>query len=104
MGRVAEELSDFVILTNDNPRTEDPEKIARDIENGMKKEEGRRAVMLDRRKAIELALEKAGEGDIVLLAGKGHEKFQIVGDKRTPFDDKKVAEELWKTGALDRSR
>ena len=94
MGRVAEELSDFVIVTSDNPRSEDPARIARDIEMGMKKKKGNHCIILDRKKAIENAFKRARTDDIVLIAGKGHEKFQIVGDGKTPFDDKAVCENI----------
>ena len=96
MGRVAQSLSDFVIITDDNPRGEDPRKIARDIEKGMDGKNRNYTVLLNRKKAIEKALKKAGIGDIVLIAGKGHETEQILGDKSIPFDDRKVVEELLK--------
>jgi len=91
MGRVAQKLSDFVIVTSDNPRSEDPGKIARDIERGMKKQ--KYVVVKDRKKAIETALKIACPGDIVLIAGKGHENVQIIGKREIPFNDKKVAEQ-----------
>ncbi|UCD55564.1 MAG: UDP-N-acetylmuramoyl-L-alanyl-D-glutamate--2,6-diaminopimelate ligase [Candidatus Omnitrophota bacterium] len=99
MGRVAQGLSDFVIITDDNPRGEDPRKIARDIEKGMDGKNKNYTILLNRKKAIEKALRKARVGDIVLIAGKGHEKVQIIGDREIPFDDKRVARE-----ALRKSR
>ena len=94
MGRAAQDLSDFVIITDDNPRSEDPRKIARDIERGMDRKNNNFTVLLNRKKAIEKALKKAGIGDIVLIAGKGHETEQIIGKRRLPFDDKRVVEEI----------
>lgn len=91
MGRVAEELSDLVVVTSDNPRTEDPDAIAREILQGMKKTP---IVELSRRKAIEKALSLAGPQDIVLIAGKGHEKVQIFSNFTQPFDDFIVAQEV----------
>ncbi|MBI4753777.1 UDP-N-acetylmuramoyl-L-alanyl-D-glutamate--2,6-diaminopimelate ligase, partial [Candidatus Desantisbacteria bacterium] len=88
MGRIAEELASLVILTSDNPRNEDPEKILCEIENGMKKEHLK---ISDRREAIEKAISLAGADDLVLLAGKGHEKYQIIGDKKIEFSDKEEA-------------
>lgn len=99
MGGVAQKFSDFAIIANDNPRSEKPERIASDIESGMKKTKANYAVILDRKKAIEKALKKARDGDIVLIAGKGHEKVQVIGEREIPFDDRKVAEhilESWK--------
>ena len=94
MGRVAEAFSKFVIITSDNPRNEDPKKIARDIEKGMNKANTNYSIVLNRKKAIEKALKKAKRGDIVLIAGKGHEKVQIARGRKIPFNDRKVAEEL----------
>jgi UDP-N-acetylmuramoyl-L-alanyl-D-glutamate--2,6-diaminopimelate ligase len=96
MGRVAQKFSDFVVITNDNSRGEDPREIARGIISGMNKRKRNYVAILDRRKAIERALKKAGRGDIVLIAGKGHETELIVGDKTTAFDDRKVAEQILK--------
>ena len=89
MGAVAARLADIAIVTDDNPRSEDPAAIRRDILDGAP---GAREVA-DRREAIQAAVAEAGEGDIVLLAGKGHEQGQIVGDKVLPFDDVTVARE-----------
>lgn len=92
MAAVAERLSDLVIVTNDNPRTEDPEKIAADILRGFKVP-GRVRTLLDRREAIHQAIKEATSEDIVLIAGKGHEKGQIFSDRVEPFDDVEVAKE-----------
>ena len=94
MGRVTQKLSDYVIITSDNPRSEDPMDIARDIEKGMNLEMKKHSIVPDRKKAIELALKKAAKNDIVLVAGKGHETEQIVGSRAIPFDDRKVVMEI----------
>jgi UDP-N-acetylmuramoyl-L-alanyl-D-glutamate--2,6-diaminopimelate ligase len=86
MGRVAAELADEVIVTSDNPRSEDPAAIAAEIVDGLDLE-----VELDRRTAIERAIERAEEGNVVLIAGKGHERGQEFADRIVPFDDREVA-------------
>jgi len=92
MGRVAGELSDLCIVTSDNPRTEDPEGIINDILRGTTP--GPRVlVQIDRRKAITQALSLAKAGDVVLVAGKGHEEYQILGTKRVHFSDREIIEE-----------
>jgi UDP-N-acetylmuramoyl-L-alanyl-D-glutamate--2,6-diaminopimelate ligase len=95
MGRVAAEYSDLVIVTSDNPRSEDPGAIAAEILAGVPA--GREVeLVLDRRAAIERALKQARGGDIVLIAGKGHEDYQILLDRKIRFDDREVAREiLW---------
>ena len=93
MGRVACKFSDRVIITSDNPRFESPKDIIDEIELGVKREYSNYCVVEDRRKAIEKAVQSAGKGDIVIIAGKGHEKYQIIKDKVTPFDDNVVARE-----------
>lgn len=98
MGRVVAQRSDVVFLTSDNPRTEDPDAILRDIEQGVlavtESERGAWSVMPDRRAAIQAALREARTGDMVLIAGKGHEDYQIIGGTRHHFDDRDVAREL----------
>jgi len=89
MGAAAGELSDIAILTSDNPRSEDPEKILGDIAAGMSR--GNHIKITDRDEAIGQAIELAGEGDIVLIAGKGHEAEQVFADRTVPFDDVRVA-------------
>jgi len=91
MGRAAGEGSDFVVLTSDNPRSEDPEAILQDVLPGLTETGTRFAVEADRARAIALAVEAARPGDIVLIAGKGHEKQQILRHGSIPFDDAKVA-------------
>jgi UDP-N-acetylmuramoyl-L-alanyl-D-glutamate--2,6-diaminopimelate ligase len=94
MAKVAEKYGDVVIVTSDNPRTEDPDRIIEEIMTGFTPEfRSRVHVEPDRTKAIELAVEVAKPGDIVLLAGKGHETYQIIGKEKHHFDDReKVAE------------
>jgi len=100
MGAVAARLSDFVVLTSDNPRSEDPERIIEEIKLGLspaaepggpKRTATPFVVHLDRRVAIEQAIKLAKPGDLVLIAGKGHEQYQILGDRTLPFDDVEVA-------------
>ena len=93
MGRIAAELSDVVIATSDNPRTEDPEKILQQIEVGVKEKIGDKFFesIVDRRQAIFRAVEIARAGDIILILGKGHENYQILKDKTIHFDDREVA-------------
>ncbi|MFC1708540.1 UDP-N-acetylmuramoyl-L-alanyl-D-glutamate--2,6-diaminopimelate ligase [Candidatus Omnitrophota bacterium] len=93
MGRVASALADFVIITSDNPRFEDPKKIITQIKKGIKNKDY--IVLIDRRRAIEKAIEMARSGDIILIAGKGHEDYQIIRDKRIPFNDRKVIEDIF---------
>ncbi len=90
MGGAVEEFADVRIVTNDNPRGEDPESIAEDILNGFA-DRRRATVILNRTQAIERALERAMPGDAVLIAGKGHERTQIIGDRRVEHDDGEVA-------------
>jgi UDP-N-acetylmuramoyl-L-alanyl-D-glutamate--2,6-diaminopimelate ligase len=91
MGEAAAELSDFVVLTSDNPRSEDPLAIINDALVGLGRHDTPYLAEPDREKAIRLALEKAEPGDIVVLAGKGHETYQILKDRTIPLDDREVA-------------
>ncbi len=92
MARVAERLADRIFVTSDNPRSEPPEAIIEEILRGL--ERPRDAVVEpDRRRAIERAIAEAREGDVLLIAGKGHETYQIVGDRAIHFDDREVARE-----------
>ena len=93
MGAAAAEGGDLVILTSDNPRTEDPEQIFRDTEEGLRSHETPYSVEPDRRAAIFQAIAAARSGDIVIIAGKGHETYQIIGTEREDFDDREVARE-----------
>jgi UDP-N-acetylmuramoyl-L-alanyl-D-glutamate--2,6-diaminopimelate ligase len=91
MGEAAGSLSDVVILTSDNPRTEDPEQILCDAEEGIQKTGKPYRKIADRTEAINEAIKQAGSGDLVLIAGKGHEDYQIIGRDTFHFDDKEVA-------------
>ena len=96
MGAVASRLSDVVVVTSDNPRSEPPEAILDEIQRGMPNgaRRGERYAIVDRREAIGRALEMAGPGDAVVIAGKGHETYQVLRDRTVPFDDRQVAREL----------
>jgi UDP-N-acetylmuramoyl-L-alanyl-D-glutamate--2,6-diaminopimelate ligase len=93
MGEAAGKGSDFVVLTSDNPRSEDPLAIMNDAVVGLQKSGAKYCMEPDRRKAIAFALQQATPGDIVLLAGKGHEKVQVTKAGTIPFDDVDVARE-----------
>jgi UDP-N-acetylmuramoyl-L-alanyl-D-glutamate--2,6-diaminopimelate ligase len=101
MGEAAGTGSDFVVLTSDNPRSEDPVAIINDALVGLQKSGAKYTLEPDRRKAIAMALQQAGPGDIVLLAGKGHEKVQVTREGSIPFDDVEVARESLKKAGYD---
>ena len=92
-------LSDLVILTSDNPRGEEPTEILKEIEGGIQavrpgwKRNQNYYSIPDRREAIEKAVELAGAGDMLVIAGKGHETYQLIGKEQIPFDDRQVARE-----------
>jgi UDP-N-acetylmuramoyl-L-alanyl-D-glutamate--2,6-diaminopimelate ligase len=95
MGAVAARLSDVAVVTSDNPRSEPPEAILEEIQRGMNG--GRRALrhaIVDRKDAITFALEMAEAGDAVVIAGKGHETYQVLRDRTVPFDDRQVARQV----------
>jgi UDP-N-acetylmuramoyl-L-alanyl-D-glutamate--2,6-diaminopimelate ligase len=96
MGQAAAENSDFVVLTSDNPRSEDPLAIMNDALVGIRRVDVPHVVEPDRRAAIARAIQEAHAGDIVILAGKGHEPYQILKDKTIAFDDRVVAREVLK--------
>ena len=89
MAQAAEKLADLLIVTNDNPRNEEPEKIIDDIKEGISNDL-KLIVEMDRKKAIQQAIDIAANDDLVLIAGKGHEKYQIIGNEKIAFDDKSV--------------
>jgi UDP-N-acetylmuramoyl-L-alanyl-D-glutamate--2,6-diaminopimelate ligase len=96
MGAVAGRLSDLIVVTSDNPRSEDPERIIEEVQRGItadtRRDSAQRVLaIVDRRAAIAKAVELARPGDLVLVAGKGHEKYQVIGDRTLPFDDVAVA-------------
>lgn len=94
MGEVACRFSDFVVITSDNPRSEEPLSIAREIEAGIDRAFRSYKVILNRFDAISEAIGMAGDGDVVLIAGKGHERYQILGDKVLPFSDMEAAKKI----------
>jgi UDP-N-acetylmuramoyl-L-alanyl-D-glutamate--2,6-diaminopimelate ligase len=91
MGKAVGERAQLAILTNDNPRGESPEAIAEQVEEGLRATGARYEVILDREAAIERAVSGAEPGDVILLAGKGHETYQLIGSQTLPFDDREVA-------------
>jgi UDP-N-acetylmuramoyl-L-alanyl-D-glutamate--2,6-diaminopimelate ligase len=98
MGAVANRFSDVIVITSDNPRSEDPKRIIEEIQRGItadtrRDSTQRQLAIVDRREAIAKAVEIARAGDLVLIAGKGHEKYQVIGDRTLPFDDVAVAQE-----------
>src|SRR5438270_4536877 len=90
MGRMATDLADFTILTSDNPRSEKPEAIIDDIERGARR--GKYARIVDRREAIARTIDEGGDDDVIVIAGKGHESYQVIGDQIIHFDDRQEAE------------
>ena len=101
MGKVAAEFSDFVIVTSDNPRTEDPDAIIAEIVEGLKDASTPYHVLTDRIDAIHYAIDNASPGDVILLAGKGHEDYQIVGHEKHHMDEREiVADYLKEKGSL----
>jgi len=95
MGEIAVRLADVAIVTSDNPRTEAPERILDEVESGMRAKPHRRET--DRRRAIAMALELAQAGDTILLAGKGHETYQVIGTEKQHFDEREIVRELGAT-------
>lgn len=94
MGEISGRLADFTVITSDNPRTEDPETIVAEVEEGIKGTKAEYIVQSDRYKAIQYAIENAKEKDIILIAGKGHETYQIFKEDTIHFDDREVAREI----------
>ena len=94
MGEISGKTADYTIITSDNPRNEEPEEIAKQIESGIQKTKGKYEVILDRKEAIEKAIKMANKRDIVVLAGKGHELEQEIKGKKNPFDERKIVKEI----------
>lgn len=94
MGIVAGKYADFTVITTDNPRHEQPEAIMEEIQEGMEQTRGDYVMIRDRRKAIHYLLDMAQPGDILILAGKGHEIYQEIGDEKLPFDERKIVEDI----------
>ncbi len=90
MGRIAADNADLVVVTSDNPRTEDPDEIIREIVAGMKDKRTPTKVICDRREAIAWAIDNAASGDVLLLAGKGHEDYQVVGHEKHHMDEREI--------------
>jgi UDP-N-acetylmuramoyl-L-alanyl-D-glutamate--2,6-diaminopimelate ligase len=97
MTKIACDMSDKVILTSDNPRSEDPEKIIEEMKTGIPPQHFRKTLAVtDRKEALRVACSLAVPGDIILVAGKGHEKYQEIKGVKQPFDDKQVLEDCFK--------
>lgn len=94
MGEIAGNTADYTIITSDNPRTEKPEDIISQIEEGMKKTKGEYEVIVDRTEAMKSAIKMARKDDFVIFAGKGHEKYQIIGKTKKPFDERIIIKEI----------
>ena len=96
MGRIAADNADLVVVTSDNPRTEDPDEIIREIVAGMKDKRTPTKVICDRREAIAWAIDNAAQGDVLLLAGKGHEDYQVVGHEKHHMDEREIVSDCLK--------
>lgn len=94
MGEISGRIADFTIITSDNPRTEDPDKIVGQIEEGIKKTKGKYTVIVDRTEAIRYAIQMADKKDIIVLAGKGHEPYQEINGVKYPFDERIIVNEI----------
>ena len=94
MGQISQKYSDLTIITSDNPRYENPEDIIKDILEGIDRSKDNYLIIEDRKEAIRESIYRARKGDIILIAGKGHENYQIVNDNIFEFDDKQVAKEI----------
>ena len=94
MGQIAGTFADYAIITSDNPRTEDPEKIVRQIEEGIKKTKGKYECIVDRKEAIKKAIKMAHKRDLILIAGKGHELTQEINGKKYPFDEREIVKNI----------
>ena len=97
MGKIAGSYSNYCIITSDNPRTESQQQIATDIEGGLYETGCNYEIIEDRRKAIAKALSLYRKGDLILIAGKGHETYQIIGGSKTYFSDQETVRELIET-------
>ena len=94
MGEISGKIADYTIITSDNPRTEEPQKIVEQIEDGIKKTKGKYEVIVDRTEAIEKAIKMANKKDIIILAGKGHEPYQEINGVKYPFDERIIVNEI----------
>ena len=94
MGEIAGRLADYTIITSDNPRTENPEEIVEQIENGTKKTKGKYECIVDRKEAITKAITMQNKNDMVIIAGKGHELYQEINKEKIPFDEREIVKEI----------
>ena len=94
MGEISGRIADFTIITSDNPRTEDPNKIIKSIETGMKKTQGKYVCIENRREAIKEAIKMANKTDVIVLAGKGHETYQEINGEKYPYDERKIIKKI----------
>ena len=94
MGEISGRIADFTIITSDNPRTEKPDEIIKEIEEGIKKTKGNYKVVEDRTEAIREAIKMANKLDIIVLAGKGHEPYQEINGEKYPFDERIIVQEI----------
>ena len=94
MGEISGRIADFTFITSDNPRTEDPEEIVKQIEEGIKKTKGNYKVVVDRTEAIKEAIKMANKLDIIVLAGKGHEPYQEINGEKLPYDERIIVKEI----------
>ena len=94
MGEISGRIANFTFITSDNPRTEDPEEIVKEIEEGMKKTKGNYKVIVDRTEAIKAAIKMANKLDIIVLAGKGHEPYQEINGEKLPYDERIIVKEI----------
>lgn len=94
MGEISGKIADFTIITSDNPRTEEPEKIVKQIEEGIKKTKGKYICIVDRIEAIKYAIKMANKNDIIVLAGKGHEPYQEINGVKHPFDERIIVNDI----------
>ena len=94
MGEISGKIADYTIITSDNPRTENPEEIVNQIEEGIKNTNGKYEKIVDRTEAIKKAIKIASKSDIVVLAGKGHEPYQEINGIKHPFDERIIVKEI----------
>ena len=94
MGEISGKIADFTVITSDNPRTENPEEIIKEIENGIKKTKGKYIAICDRKEAVTYALNMMEKKDIVVLAGKGHETYMEENGKKTYFNEREIVKEV----------
>ena len=98
MGEVSSKLADLTIVTSDNPRNEEPQAILDDIVTGVKKADGEYVTIIDRAEAIRYAIENAREGDVIVLAGKGHEDYQEIKGQKHHMDERELVADVVKDG------